>query len=100
MPKLLRQEAGGVGQYFDGPVDDGVLTREVYASTCSHCTAITEFASRRAMMEYVEVCRGCMKLICLDCAGKPCRPFEKEAERQEREARLRRRIEAAGWRCY
>ena len=24
------------------------------------------------MMDHVEICRGCMKLICLECHGKPC----------------------------
>jgi hypothetical protein len=52
------------------------------------------------MMEHVEICRGCMKLICLECYGKPCRPFEKELERQEAEARLRARLESQAWRCY
>lgn len=97
MPK---QQAGGIGQYFE----DGILVRESYVSTCSHCQHHTEFASKRVMMDHVEICRGCMKLICLECVGKPCRPFEKEAERQEREAQLQRTFgrlpEATGWRCW
>jgi len=54
----------------------------------------------------VDVCRGCMKLICLQCAGKPCRPAEKEVERQEAEYRLAQKIGLpavfidAKWRCY
>jgi hypothetical protein len=92
-------KAGGVGEYFEGPMWDGPA-RTVYASTCSHCGHISEFPSRRSMMEFVDVCRGCMKLICLGCCGKPCRPQEAECERIEKEARLRRRVEMNGWGCY
>lgn len=99
MPKHLRFEPGSVGQYFEGPLGSGVLIREVYHSTCSHCQTGTEFPSKRTMMEHVEICRGCMRLICLNCYGKPCTPAEKEAERIEREARLRARIEGGGFRC-
>lgn len=94
------QRAGGVGQYFE----DGILIREVYVSTCSHCQSQTEFPSRRAMMDHVEICRGCMRLICLKCCGKPCRPYEQEAERQEREARLQSAFgpvtAGSPWRCW
>jgi hypothetical protein len=45
------------------------------------------------MTDHVDVCRGCMRLICLQCVGQPCRPWEKECERLEREARLRNRYE-------
>ena len=92
----LRFKPGGVGQYFD-PV---VACVEVHSSTCSHCQSITEFPSMRRMMDYVEICRGCMKLICQECSGKPCLPAEKEVERVEREERLRRRIEQGAWGCY
>lgn len=86
---------GGVSEAF-GPT--GIV--EMHASTCAHCQHITEFPTRRVMMRHVEVCRGCMRLICLECAGKPCRPWEKECERQEREYRLQRKIETDSWRCY
>lgn len=99
MPHLLNFAPGGVGQYFDEPMWQG-RPREVHASTCAHCTRITEFASRKVMMDHVEICRGCMRLICLGCAGKPCRPAEAEIERIENEARLGRRIEMQGWGCY
>jgi hypothetical protein len=99
VPRLLNFAPGGVGQYFDEPGWQG-KPREVHASTCAHCTHITEFPSRKVMTDHVEICRGCMKLICLRCAGQPCRPAEAEADRVEREARLGRKIEMQGWRCY
>lgn len=96
---LINFKAGGVGQYFENVNHTGRVT-EVYASTCAHCTAITEFASARTMMDHVEMCRGCMRLICLNCYGKPCRPAEAEAERQELEARIQGIVERQAWRCY
>lgn len=100
MPAQLRFKAGGIGQYFEGAIGDRVLVREVHASTCSHCQAQTEYPSQKRMMEFVDICRGCMRLICLGCVGQPCRPFEAEAERQEAVARLERRLQIGAWRCY
>lgn len=40
------------------------------------------------MHEHVDFCRSCGKLICNECAGKPCRPWEKEMERQEARYRM------------
>lgn len=96
MPAQLRFRPGAVGQLFH----EGQLVKEVHSSTCSHCQKMTEFESRRTMMEHVDFCRGCMRLICLDCYGKPCVPFERRAERMEELARLRSRIHMQAWRCY
>lgn len=93
MPPALKP--GGVSESF-GPL--GVTT--LHSSTCAHCQHITDFESLRRMMDHVDVCRGCMRLICLKCVGQPCRPFEKEAERREAEARLRARLAADSWGCY
>jgi hypothetical protein len=96
MSKVLRFEPGGVGQYFD-PIGQMV---EKYSSTCSHCQRMTEFPSKRNMMDYVEICRNCMRLICLECHGKPCLPYEKRADQMESEATIRERLVRDGWRCY
>ncbi len=95
MPALVRIKPGALGEYF-GP--KGI--REEHSSTCAHCQKGTEFPSMRKMHEHVDVCRSCMKLICLECAGKPCRPWEKECERQEAEGRIRAKIDLDSWRCY
>lgn len=87
---------GGINIVFD-PVFGEI---ETHSSTCKHCQRITDFPSRRKMMEYVDICRGCMALICLECVGKPCMPYEKEAERQEHEYLVRTRIHVQGWKCY
>ena len=100
MPPRLKP--GAVGEYFDP--EFGVV--EQHSSTCAHCQHGTEFPSLRVMFDHVDVCRGCMKLICLQCVGKPCRPAEKEVERQEAEYRLAQKIGLpavfidAKWRCY
>jgi hypothetical protein len=92
----LRIKPGGINTYFD-PVYGEV---EAHSSTCSHCQTITDFPSLKRMFDHVEMCRGCMKLICLRCVGKGCRPYEKEAERQEREHHLQSQIHKQAWRCY
>lgn len=74
--RLLRP--GGEAEY----TCDGVVTR-VATSTCAHCQHQTEIPSNKKMMEYVDVCRACMKLICLSCYGKPCTPKMREIERAE-----------------
>jgi hypothetical protein len=96
MPKHLRFEPGGVGEYFDPELP----TVTVHESTCFHCQHITTFPNKRRMMEHVEICRGCMKLICLECHGKPCTPYEKQADMMEQEAYLKERIHIQGWGCY
>ncbi len=88
--RLLRP--GGVGQYFDGPGFTG-RCEEVHHSTCQHCGKGTEFPSLRKMHEHVDVCRSCMKLICLSCAGLPCMPYEERTTRYEKMMALKARIE-------
>jgi len=75
----MPQKPGGVGQLFC----DGLLVEEVATSTCAHCANITDIPSRKKMMDHVDVCRNCMRLICLKCVGKPCTPFEKTIDRIE-----------------
>jgi len=99
MTAQLRFKPGGVSQYFEGPNFTGKLI-EVGSSTCSHCRHLTDVESRKRMMEVVDICRGCMKLICLSCHGKPCIPFEKRAERIEELHRLQSRVHMQAWRCY
>ena len=96
MSRLLQFQPGGVN--FNHHPDRGVI--EGYSSTCSHCQHITDFPSKRVMMDYVDICRGCMKLICLNCYGKPCLPYEKQVDQQELEQKIRSRIHMQGWRCY
>jgi len=108
---MRRFRPGSINQYFDEAVWtpnvtgstgrwSGRLVKEEHASTCSHCQHSTNFPSLRAMMDHVDICRGCMKLVCLACAGKPCRPWEAEVERVENEERIRAAVERAAWGSY
>lgn len=87
----MSQKPGGLVEVF-GPL--GIT--EMHASTCAHCQHITTFeGSARQMHKYVDICRNCMKPVCIDerdphgnivrhgCAGKPCDPWERNMERQE-----------------
>ena len=99
MPKGPRIKPGGIGQYFEGPNWTGKV-REVYTSSCAHCGIPTEFESKRKMMEHVDLCFGCMRLICLNCYGKPCETQEAMCERVEQEAKLQDKLLRAAWGCY
>lgn len=82
----LRIKPGGV-VYICLPDDNF----ELHASTCFHCQKITEFPSMRRMHEYVDICRKCMKLICLECVGGECKPWLKQVEIDEALSRERLR---------
>ena len=110
MPKL-RLVPGGVNVYVD-PVTGKVT--ETHSSTCNHCQHLSEFESLKRMFnkkdpgsrwEVVDICRGCMKLICEKCAmermaGAPCVPFERRLEWVENLHRLKTRVHMQAWRCY
>ncbi len=87
MPRRIKP--GAIGQYFN---EQGwsCTPVEEHSSTCAHCQKGTEFPSMRKMMDYVDICRNCMRLICLECHGKPCRPFMKLIEQMEEEAERKR----------
>ena len=95
---MAGQKPGGIAEYFDPGAK--TVHRALYASTCAHCQRLTEFESQRKMLDFVDVCRGCMKLICLGCVGQPCLPAEKRAELAEQHARLTQRLTMESWRCY
>ncbi len=81
----MAPKPGGISQFWS---PEGLV--EVHTSTCAHCQHITDIPSKRKMFEYVDICRQCMKLICLHCADKPCTPWIKQVEEaEEREYRRR-----------
>jgi hypothetical protein len=79
--RAMSQKPGGVGIY----TCDGIAV-EVMTSTCVHCAKITDIQSRKRMLDVVDICRQCMRLICADCAGKPCSPWQKKIEAIEESA--------------
>lgn len=82
----MSQKPGGVRITSDGGYASPTVTE---TSTCAHCQRITNIPSRRKMMDCVDVCRACMALVCLECAGKPCRAKMRQIEQSE-EAAYRR----------
>lgn len=80
-----RIKPGAILECFE---PEGVTT--LHSSTCSHCQRGTEFPSMRVMHKYVDVCRSCMKLICLGCVGKPCVTWLKQCDIEEALERRRR----------
>jgi hypothetical protein len=88
MGRLLRFEPGAVGMRY-GELGCSGPVQEEYSSTCSHCQKGTEFRSKKEMYEHVETCRGCMRLICKGCRGKPCTPWIKIIEMKEEEDAFR-----------
>lgn len=83
----VRIKPGGIG-ILHGP--DAAV--EVETSTCAHCQRITDIPNRRRMQDVVDVCRCCMRLICDQCAGKPCTPIMKRIEAMEERYYRRRQM--------
>jgi hypothetical protein len=81
-----RIKPGGIGTSFNCDVPNGEV--EVETSTCAHCQNVTDIPNRRTMMDKVDVCRNCMRLICLSCVGKPCVPWLKKLEIMEARSRM------------
>ncbi len=72
---------------------DGINTTELYSSKCQHCGYFTEgIPSQRKMMDYIDLCRVCMKFVCKKCAGGPCTPLLKKIEAQEQDAYRRQQL--------
>lgn len=81
---MRRLRPGSVVEYRDYL---GNVT-ETHHVVCSHCQKGTDIPSIRQMMEKVDICRSCFKLICANCAdemarGKVCTPWEKRCEEYE-----------------
>lgn len=83
----MSQKAGGVNFYCDG-----YTVKENSTSTCKHCQRITDIPSQREMMKHVDICRQCMGLICLECAGKPCTPWQRRIDEMEKRAYQRQQL--------
>lgn len=95
--KLRNFAPGAIEQKFEGLWEDGKLIAEYHSSTCAHCQRITTFPTQRSIMEYVDICRHCMKLICLECYGKGCTPWIKRIEQAEEKAERSRQRKRLGY---
>lgn len=70
-----------------GPDD----TQYVDTFTCSHCSKIVMVP--RAIETVGDFCRGCMRLVCAQCAGGGCVTFLQKIEDMERRYHARRQLE-------
>ncbi len=71
-------------------VDPETGIRECDTHTCNHCQQLVHVRPNKRIEEVGDICRGCMKVICLNCAGRGCTPFLKQLDIMEARARARR----------
>lgn len=62
--------------------------------TCVHCNSVVHVPPR-ADVNFVGMCRSCMKPVCQKCSGQPCRPWEEAMQRSEARGLARRSYEDA-----
>lgn len=62
-------------------------------TTCCHCNGITVIAQGATPDECGGFCMLCHRPTCRTCAGKECRPFERQLEAIERRGRLLAAVE-------
>jgi len=63
--------------------------KEADTFTCHHCNKVVHV---KPFERRFTRCGMCDRLICEQCVGKGCDPFEKKLERMERAAALRRAL--------
>jgi hypothetical protein len=78
--------AQGYATLFDP--DCGI--KETDTHTCAHCGRVVHTPVNKKIEEVGDFCRNCMKVICLNCAGRGCTPLMKKIERMEERYRARR----------
>lgn len=71
-------------------VDPDEGTREADTFTCAHCQNVVHVKAKASPEELGGQCKLCMGLICSNCVGKGCDPFEKKLERMEERDRVLR----------
>lgn len=79
-------KAGGYAVSFNP--DGGVRERDTF--TCEHCNCVVSVAPKSNPDDFGSMCRICMRMVCLRCAGLGCTPFEKKLEMIEARDRARR----------
>lgn len=63
--------------------------------TCNHCNTVVYVKAAASPTEAGGWCNLCMRLLCMNCAGKECVPFEKKMEMWEKQDLQRRRLYGA-----
>ena len=78
--------AQGYACIFDG---DGV-NKECDTATCNHCNTVFHIKPGMHPSDIGGFCRICEKIICCQCVGDVCIPFEKRLDAIEARDRARR----------
>lgn len=77
---------------FDDPANKVRVTGSMYevdTFRCEHCGGVVHVPAK-ADVNFVGMCRNCMKPICQKCSAQPCIPFERKlVEAEERGRTLR-----------
>jgi hypothetical protein len=84
------RRAGGYGLSIY--CDTGEV-KEADSFTCRHCNRVKFVKPRERPEDLGGLCKVCMGLICADCVGQSCTPFEKKLEQQEAAYHARRSYE-------
>lgn len=71
---------------------DGKVT-EWDTFTCNHCQKVVPYQTRGEAEQFGGHCLVCDKMICAQCVGKGCKPFEEKIRAQETRAANRREYE-------
>jgi hypothetical protein len=68
------------GGYLSGVDPTGSTPPECDTFTCGHCQRITFVKPLCDPADMGGLCKVCMGLICSNCVGKDCAPWEKQME--------------------
>lgn len=77
------------GGYLIGHCEDGRIA-ECDTFTCAHCQRVTFVKPKQKPEDVGGLCKICMGLICPQCTGQGCVPFERTLEAQEARGRMLR----------
>jgi hypothetical protein len=82
----MRKALTGLGTLFE-PFG---RNKELATFTCGHCQNIRHVKPYCDPADLGGLCKICMNVICEQCVGGPCDPFEKKIERMEARGRALR----------
>jgi len=83
----MRNPGGWTFIYQDGKVEEG----ETF--TCYHCNCLVMIKPKERPEDIGGFCTICTKLVCSQCVGKGCDPFEEKRRRIEASYHARRSYE-------
>lgn len=70
------RKPGGYGIITEA--DGSIVEHDTF--TCCHCQRVTRVPPKAPPDQFGDFCRNCMRMVCVQCAGKPCTPFQKKLD--------------------